>query len=120
MKTTESESQRMGSGLLVWPGWFRSARANHALSMERQTRYRDAVLSLRTSFFGRVLARVPIVGELRALRIENRQLRGLLNEKTRKLADADAQVVELSSANRHLQQLAKDRRLKLREHGIAA
>lgn len=124
MNKTTIESQHLGEirkrPLIVWPGWFRSARANRALSMERQTRYRDAVLLPRApmSFLARLLARLPVIGELRSLRVENRKLRCLLNEKERKLADSDAQVVALSMANRHLTDLAKSRRKALREHGI--
>lgn len=72
------------------------------------------------ALFERLLSRLPQFRELSALRAENRRLKRVLDEKTRKLADADAMVVELSNANRHLQKLAKDRRQTLREHGIAA
>lgn len=100
---------------------FKTKRANRQLSLLRQhaVEFREVPVGWHpTTWRERLLCWLPYYRSYRLLHAQNSALRSLLQERSAKLADSDARIVELSHAREGLYRKCRERKRMLQELGV--
>lgn len=103
------------------PGWTNTKQGNKVFSLWRQAVWNKRIRGgkyVPITLLDRIKCFFPWYQQIQDLKKDNEALETLVQDKTERLADSDAQVAELSKANTGLIKLAKERGKLLKEHNI--